>query len=192
MLSPSPLAHCESGADLLFIVVPLWMATDLATRKERRIRNERAIIGKTLHFPYSDRICRAYCWYRRITFFLWHSQYRDVVCIKSIAHFGRAPKFISVCRKYHVHKIMPLRCGMPGFCLLRICNYPVLQLEYEAPPRGTLKLHRWLNLGDMAVLGVCSLKRFVIAIAVSLPSSAGAIYRCQPIAMFHLALFENP
>ena len=48
------------------------------------------------------------------------------------------PKFISVCRKYHVHKIMPLRCGMPGFCLLRICNYPVLQLEYEATPAEAL------------------------------------------------------
>ena len=115
-----------------------------------------------------------------------------MVCIKSIAHFGRAPKIHQRVQEYHVHKIMPLRCGMPGFCLLRICNYPVLQLEYEATPaEALLKLHRWLNLADMAVLGVCSLKRFVIAIAVSLPFSAGAIYRCQPIAMFHLALFEN-
>ena len=65
MLSPSPLAHCESGADLLFIVVPLWMAADLATRKERRIRNERAIIGENLHFPYAYRIAvslhQTYC-----------------------------------------------------------------------------------------------------------------------------------
>ena len=35
----SPLAHCESGADL-FTVVPWWMPTDLTTRKERRIHNE--------------------------------------------------------------------------------------------------------------------------------------------------------
>ena len=56
MLSPSPLAHCESGPDLLFIVARLWMATDLATRKERRIRNESAIIGKSLHFPYPYRV----------------------------------------------------------------------------------------------------------------------------------------
>ena len=64
--------------------------------------------------------------------------YRDVVCIKSIAHFGRAPKIHQRVQEYHVHKIMPLRCGMPGFCLLRICNYPVLQLEYEATPAEAL------------------------------------------------------
>jgi hypothetical protein len=50
MLSPSPLAHCESGADLLFIVVPWWMATDLKTRKERRIRKESSTMGQNLHF----------------------------------------------------------------------------------------------------------------------------------------------